>query len=84
MRVHSNDNFGAYLPKVTLRHTIITFVIKMLLFVYSVGVGRYERLSMKTDEKEGSETYTDNSCRTFVIPVFRRRMREDKNGFDRM
>ncbi|UEA77600.1 MULTISPECIES: hypothetical protein [Clostridia] len=52
--------------------------------MYSVGVGRYERLSKKTDEKEGSETYTDNSCRTFVIPVFRRRMREDKNGFDRM
>lgn len=84
MRVHSNDNFGAYLPKVTLRHTIYYICDKMLLFVYSVGVGRYERLSKKTDEKEGSETYTDNSCRTFVIPVFRRRMREDKNGFDRM
>ena len=52
--------------------------------MYSVGVGRYERLSEKTDEKEGSETYTGNGCQTFVIPVFRRRMQGDKNGFDRM
>lgn len=38
MRVHCNDNFGAYLPKVTLRHTIYYICDKNVPFLCIVWV----------------------------------------------